>query len=192
MDPLTIPGVLWVQYSPEVCYLPSNIATLIGSSRHSSWQTSTQIDFRASRPALKWQIGSFVHNNRCSCNYFALERDFIEIALNFSRNYILVSCKKITLVTNICFPFQKASQLACMLGIPRIYISANSGARIGLAEEVKHLINVAWEDPNEPDKVKYRNRITNANFNKTQLKNRQKIYISSVVYVWSSRKMQDS
>ena len=43
--------------------------------------------------------------------------------------------------------------MARMLGIPRIYISANSGARIGLAEEVKHMVNVAWEDPKEPDKV---------------------------------------
>ena len=47
--------------------------------------------------------------------------------------------------------------MARMLGIPRIYISANSGARIGLAEEVKHMVNVAWEDPKEPDKVKYVN-----------------------------------
>lgn len=34
----------------------------------------------------------------------------------------------------------------------QIYISANSGARIGLAEEVKSLFRVAWEDPEEPDK----------------------------------------
>lgn len=40
------------------------------------------------------------------------------------------------------------------LGVPRIYISANSGARIGLAEEVKALFRVAWEDPDEPEKVK--------------------------------------
>lgn len=34
-------------------------------------------------------------------------------------------------------------------GLPRIYISANSGARIGLAEEVRHLFKVAWVDPND-------------------------------------------
>lgn len=33
--------------------------------------------------------------------------------------------------------FQKASERARAMGIPRIYLSANSGARIGLAEEVK-------------------------------------------------------
>lgn len=32
-----------------------------------------------------------------------------------------------------------------------MYIAANSGARIGLAEEVKSIFRVAWEDPNEPD-----------------------------------------
>ncbi|XP_013400503.1 acetyl-CoA carboxylase isoform X2 [Lingula anatina] len=48
--------------------------------------------------------------------------------------------------------FMRASELARKLGIPRIYISANSGARIGLAEEVKHLFKVAWEDAQNPDK----------------------------------------
>lgn len=48
--------------------------------------------------------------------------------------------------------FQKASEIARERKIPRIYISCNSGARIGLAEEVKSLFRVAWEDPDEPDK----------------------------------------
>ena len=38
-------------------------------------------------------------------------------------------------------------------GIPFIYVAANSGARIGLAEEVKHLFKVAWKDPEVPLKV---------------------------------------
>lgn len=37
-------------------------------------------------------------------------------------------------------------------GLPLIYLSANSGARLGLAEEIKHLFHVAWEDPSDPDK----------------------------------------
>lgn len=39
-----------------------------------------------------------------------------------------------------------------LLKIPRIYISANSGARIGLAEEMKSLFKVALVDNEEPDK----------------------------------------
>ena len=33
-----------------------------------------------------------------------------------------------------------------------MYIAANSGARIGLAEEVKQLFKVAWVDPEYPEK----------------------------------------
>lgn len=48
--------------------------------------------------------------------------------------------------------FQKASEIARERKIPRIYISCNSGARIGLAEEVKSIFKIAWEDPEEPGK----------------------------------------
>lgn len=48
--------------------------------------------------------------------------------------------------------FKKASELARKLGLPRIYLSANSGARIGLAEELKQLFQVAWVDATNPDK----------------------------------------
>lgn len=48
--------------------------------------------------------------------------------------------------------FCKASERARLLNIPRVYFSANSGARIGLAEEVKAVFRIAWEDENEPEK----------------------------------------
>uniref|UniRef100_A0A4W4E308 acetyl-CoA carboxylase n=1 Tax=Electrophorus electricus TaxID=8005 RepID=A0A4W4E308_ELEEL len=48
--------------------------------------------------------------------------------------------------------FLRASELARADGIPRIYISANSGARIGLAEELRPMFQVAWVDPNDPYK----------------------------------------
>uniref|UniRef100_A0AAY5F689 acetyl-CoA carboxylase n=1 Tax=Electrophorus electricus TaxID=8005 RepID=A0AAY5F689_ELEEL len=43
--------------------------------------------------------------------------------------------------------FQQASEMARESGIPRVYIAANSGARIGLAEEIRHMFHVAWQDP---------------------------------------------
>lgn len=49
--------------------------------------------------------------------------------------------------------FQRASEMARESGIPRIYIAANSGARIGLAEEIRHMFHVAWQDPADPYKV---------------------------------------
>ncbi|KAH7366639.1 acetyl-CoA carboxylase [Pyrenochaeta sp. MPI-SDFR-AT-0127] len=47
--------------------------------------------------------------------------------------------------------FHKCSELARKLGIPRIYLSANSGARIGLAEELIPHFSVAWKDVNKPE-----------------------------------------
>lgn len=48
--------------------------------------------------------------------------------------------------------FFKATQYARKHGLPRVYLSANSGARIGLAEEVMGLFDVAWREPGKPEK----------------------------------------
>ncbi|CAI7665354.1 unnamed protein product [Penicillium bialowiezense] len=37
------------------------------------------------------------------------------------------------------------------LGIPRIYLSANSGARIGMADELIPFFSVAWNNPGKPE-----------------------------------------
>ena len=70
---------------------------------------------------------------------------------------IIVICNDITFMIGSFGPqedklFLAASQLARTLKIPRIYIAANSGARIGLAEEIKHLFRVAWVDSSDPEK----------------------------------------
>lgn len=48
--------------------------------------------------------------------------------------------------------FYRATQFARHHGLPRIYLSANSGARIGLADEVMSLFDVAWRDAGKPEK----------------------------------------
>lgn len=48
--------------------------------------------------------------------------------------------------------FNKVTEYARKLGIPRIYLSANSGARIGVAEEIVPLFQVAWNDPTDETK----------------------------------------
>uniref|UniRef100_H0V3L2 acetyl-CoA carboxylase n=1 Tax=Cavia porcellus TaxID=10141 RepID=H0V3L2_CAVPO len=48
--------------------------------------------------------------------------------------------------------YLRASELARAQGIPKIYLAANSGARIGLAEEIKPMFQVAWVDPENPHK----------------------------------------
>ena len=47
--------------------------------------------------------------------------------------------------------FYKCTEMARKLGIPRIYLSANSGARLGLAEEIMPHFKVAWNDPAQQD-----------------------------------------
>jgi acetyl-CoA carboxylase/biotin carboxylase 1 len=47
--------------------------------------------------------------------------------------------------------FYKCTELARKLGIPRIYLSANSGARIGMAEELIPHFSAAWNDPARPE-----------------------------------------
>lgn len=42
--------------------------------------------------------------------------------------------------------FHKCTELARKLGIPRIYLSANSGARLGLADELMGHFKVAWNN----------------------------------------------
>ncbi|KAJ6164119.1 Acetyl-CoA carboxylase [Penicillium chermesinum] len=47
--------------------------------------------------------------------------------------------------------FHKCTELARKLGIPRIYLSANSGARIGIADELIPYFSVAWNDASKPE-----------------------------------------
>lgn len=55
-------------------------------------------------------------------------------------------------------------------GLPRIYLSANSGARIGLAEETLPLFSAAWNDIDHPEKGVSYLYLTPDNFLKLQEK----------------------
>lgn len=48
--------------------------------------------------------------------------------------------------------FNLATELARKLGIPRIYLSANSGARLGVADELLAHLKPAWNDPAHPER----------------------------------------
>ncbi|CAI4035678.1 hypothetical protein SMKI_13G3290 [Saccharomyces mikatae IFO 1815] len=48
--------------------------------------------------------------------------------------------------------FEKVTNYAREKGIPRIYLAANSGAKLGIAEELIPLFRVAWNDPSDPTK----------------------------------------
>eukprot|EP00200_Dunaliella_tertiolecta_P012627 CAMPEP_0202373002 /NCGR_PEP_ID=MMETSP1127-20130417/4091_1 /ASSEMBLY_ACC=CAM_ASM_000462 /TAXON_ID=3047 /ORGANISM="Dunaliella tertiolecta, Strain CCMP1320" /LENGTH=2753 /DNA_ID=CAMNT_0048969731 /DNA_START=204 /DNA_END=8465 /DNA_ORIENTATION=+ len=46
--------------------------------------------------------------------------------------------------------FRAACELALAEKLPLLYLAANSGARVGLATEVKERLQVAWNDPEDP------------------------------------------
>ena len=46
--------------------------------------------------------------------------------------------------------FREASEYARKRGLPRVYLAANSGARIGMAKEVQAAFRVAWNDESDP------------------------------------------
>jgi acetyl-CoA carboxylase carboxyltransferase component len=48
--------------------------------------------------------------------------------------------------------FAKASEYARKKGIPRLYLAANSGARIGMAKSLKSKFKVNWLEENDPSK----------------------------------------
>lgn len=47
--------------------------------------------------------------------------------------------------------FLAVTDLACAKKLPLIYLAANSGARIGVAEEVKSCFKVGWSDESTPE-----------------------------------------
>ncbi len=50
--------------------------------------------------------------------------------------------------------FRAATELALEQHLPVVYLAANSGARVGLANEVRERLRVEWVDPADPSKVR--------------------------------------
>lgn len=49
--------------------------------------------------------------------------------------------------------FKKASEYARHHGLPRVYIACNSGARVGLVEELLPKLRIHWKDVEDPAKA---------------------------------------
>lgn len=48
--------------------------------------------------------------------------------------------------------FRAATEWALEERLPLVYLAANSGARVGLANEVKQCLRVEWANPEDPTK----------------------------------------
>ena len=66
--------------------------------------------------------------------------------------------------------FYLVTQYARARGLPRVYLSANSGARIGLGEEALNLFSTAWIDEDHPEKGFNYLYLTHENYLKLQSK----------------------
>ncbi|KAF8141976.1 acetyl-CoA carboxylase [Boletus edulis] len=64
--------------------------------------------------------------------------------------------------------FYLVTKYARARGLPRIYLSANSGARMGLAEDVMNLFSCAWNDEAHPEKGFAYLYLTRENYIKVQ------------------------
>lgn len=76
--------------------------------------------------------------------------------------------------------FYQVTQYARGLGLPRIYLSANSGARIGLAEEILPLFSVAWNDNDHPEKGVDYLYLTHNDFLKSQEKGKGAVLTTEI------------
>lgn len=47
--------------------------------------------------------------------------------------------------------YQKASEYSRKMRMPRIYVAANSGARIGFAADIKRHLAIVWNDEDRPE-----------------------------------------
>jgi len=82
--------------------------------------------------------------------------------------------------------FEKASQYARERGLPRIHIACNSGARVGLVEELKPFIKAKWIDPADPSKGfsgLYLTEEDYAKFDKGVVEAREDTYEGKKIYV---------
>lgn len=76
--------------------------------------------------------------------------------------------------------FYLASQYARDHGLPRIYLSANSGARMGLAEETLTLFSCCWNDKNHPEKGVDYLYLTRENWLKLQEKGENTVIVTEI------------
>lgn len=94
-----------------------------------------------------WQVGMVAFKMRFKTPEYPEGRDVIVIS-----NDITFRIGSFGMGEDLLY--LRASEMARAEGIPRIYLAANSGAGIGLAEEIKHIFQVAWVDPGDPNKVR--------------------------------------
>lgn len=115
------------------------------------------------QPLVKWEMGDEVEmrpmDRAAGLNDTGMVAWLVDLrtAECPSGRQIVIICNDITFQngsfgTREDVVFQKASEYARHRGLPRLFLSANSGARIGMAQSLKDKFQVCWTDESDPTK----------------------------------------
>uniref|UniRef100_A0A0D9WEQ7 Uncharacterized protein n=1 Tax=Leersia perrieri TaxID=77586 RepID=A0A0D9WEQ7_9ORYZ len=122
------------------CYVKAT--ELVFADKHGSWGTPlVQMD----RPAGLNDIGMVAWTLKMSTPEFPSGREIIVIANDITFRAGSFGPREDAF-------FEAVTNLACEKKLPLIYLAANSGARIGIADEVKSCFRVGWSDDGSPER----------------------------------------
>lgn len=122
------------------CYVKAT--ELVFADKHGSWGTPlVQMD----RPAGLNDIGMVAWTLKMSTPEFPSGREIIVVANDITFRAGSFGPREDAF-------FEAVTNLACEKKLPLIYLAANSGARIGIADEVKSCFCVGWSDDGSPER----------------------------------------
>ncbi|XP_052155792.1 acetyl-CoA carboxylase 2 [Oryza glaberrima] len=122
------------------CYVKAT--ELVFADKHGSWGTTlVQMD----RPAGLNDIGMVAWTLKMSTPEFPSGREIIVVANDITFRAGSFGPREDAF-------FEAVTNLACEKKLPLIYLAANSGARIGIADEVKSCFRVGWSDDGSPER----------------------------------------
>lgn len=122
------------------CYVKAT--ELVFADKHGSWGTPlVQMD----RPAGLNDIGMVAWTLKMSTPEFPSGREIIVVANDITFRAGSFGPREDAF-------FEAVTNLACEKKLPLIYLAANSGARIGIADEVKSCFRVGWSDDGSPER----------------------------------------
>lgn len=122
------------------CYVKAT--ELVFADKHGSWGTPlVQMD----QPAGLNDIGMVAWTLKMSTPEFPSGREIIVVANDITFRAGSFGPREDAF-------FEAVTNLACEKKLPLIYLAANSGARIGIADEVKSCFRVGWSDDGSPER----------------------------------------
>ncbi|ERM94222.1 hypothetical protein AMTR_s00010p00206450 [Amborella trichopoda] len=137
---------LWASHSPSESMVKEKdilkVSELIFADKQGAWGTPL---VSSDRPPAQNDVGMVAWCMRMSTPEFPSGRTIIVVSND-------VTFKAGSFGPREDAFFLAVTNLACEKRIPLIYLAANSGARIGVADEVKTCFKVGWSDETKPER----------------------------------------